>query len=407
MKSESPSSAGSVEGDPGSSSHSLDPDVVVAALSVLEEGLLFRYDSPSPESSPASCFEREFAEFLGARYAIAVNSCSSALFLALIACGVRPGDEVLIPAFTFIAVPSAAVHAGARPVLVESTADLAIDCDDLERKISSRTKALLLSYMRGRVPDLERVLNVCRRSGIQVVEDVAHGMGVEWDGLPLGRFGRAAAFSFQSHKLIDGGEGGIVVTDERDVALRVLWQSGCYDRNWRRHFLEPGDDARLEAAANALPVYGMRMSNLTASVLRPQLKRLPTLITEYAARYRSVAAGLDSCPIRLPVHPDRVTPVPDSLQFEIPALTRLQLLDFVRRCHARDVDLEVLGLDPDNSRCFWNWRFVRSPDCPRTRDLLGRLADMALPLWLDERRLGRIAEVIRTSLDEAAAGPAT
>ena len=100
---------------PGPDPHALDPDVVAAARAALDEGHLFRYDSSSPAASSASCFEREFADFLGSRYAVAVNSCSSAIFLALTSCGVRPGDEVLIPAFTFVAVPSAVVHAGAHP----------------------------------------------------------------------------------------------------------------------------------------------------------------------------------------------------------------------------------------------------------------------------------------------------
>jgi dTDP-4-amino-4,6-dideoxygalactose transaminase len=318
-----------------------------------------------------------------------------------LACGVGTGDEVLVPAFTFIAVPSAVVHAGATPVLVETTADLAIDPDDLERKVSPRTKAILLSYMRGRVPDLERVLEACSRRGVQVVEDVAHGMGVEWDGVPLGRFGRAAAFSFQSHKLLDGGEGGMVVTDDRDVALRTLLQSGCYDRNWRLHFLEEGDRDWLEEASNSLPVYGFRMSNLTAAVLRPQLPRVPTRLADYRERYRRVAEGIAECPVRLPSHSERVTSVSDSLQFEIPSLGPEQLCDFVEHCNTRGVPLQVLGLDPANSRCFWNWRFVESPGCPRTRDLLSRLADLALPLSLNERDLAHIVDVIRTGLADA------
>ena len=286
----------------------------------LEQGHLFRYDCQSPQSSETALFEREFAERVGARYAVAVNSCSSALFLALLASGVRPGDEVLLPAFTFIAVPSAVVHAGATPVLVEMTGDLAIDPDDLERKISDRTSALLLSYMRGHVPDLERVLEICAGRGIVVIEDVAHGMGVQWDGVPLGRFGRASAFSFQSYKLMDGGEGGMLVTDDREVALRALLQAGCYDRNWRLHFLPEDDLAWLEAAVNSLPAFGLRMSNLTASALRPQMARIDDRVASHRDRYLQVVAELADCPIRLPAHSDRVRPAPDSLQFEVPTL---------------------------------------------------------------------------------------
>ena len=377
--------------------------MIASAVSTLEEGLLFRYDSPSPLSSPASCFEREFADLLGARYAVAVNSCSSALFLALLACGVRPGDEVLVPAFTFVAVPSSVIHVGARPVLVEMTEDLTIDPDDMERKISEHTSALLLSYMRGHVQDLDRILRICRDRHVQVIDDVAHGMGVEWDGVPLGRFGRASAFSFQSHKLLDGGEGGMLVTDDRDVALRALVQSGCYDRNWRLHILDDADRAWLEANATSLPAYGVRMSNLTAAVLRPQLARIGERIDAYRARFGTVVEGLAGGPVRLPARSERVSPVPDSLQFEISSLDGAQALRFVEHCNQQGVALQILGLDTANARCFWNWRFFEVQECPRTRALLSRLADVALPLWLEEPLLARIPEVIRAGMERATA----
>ena len=139
---------------------SLDEGIIASVVETLEQGRLFRYDCPSPSASPTALLEQAFAERLGVRYAVAVNSCSSGLFLTLLASGVGPGDEVLVPAFTFIAVPSAVVHAQARPVLVEMTDGYAVDPDDLERKITPRTKALLLSYMRGYVPDLDRVVEI-------------------------------------------------------------------------------------------------------------------------------------------------------------------------------------------------------------------------------------------------------
>jgi perosamine synthetase len=389
---------------PRANPHALDPDVVAAAEAVLSEGHLFRYDVATPDASTAACFEREFAEFLGCRYAVAVNSCSSAIFLSLTSCGVRAGDEVLIPAFTFVAVPSAVVHAGARPVLVESTPDLAIDPDDLERKITPRTRALLLSYMRGFVPDLERVLDICARRDIVVVEDVAHGLGVRWRGAPLGRFGRAGAFSFQSHKRLDGGEGGMVVTDDREVALRALVQSGCYDDNWRLHFLDDEDHAWLEAHALSLPAYGMRMSNLTAGLLRPQLGRIDAQLERFRSRAAVVADALAGCPVRLPCQPGDVTAVPDSLQLDLESFDRSQAGRFVASCRAEGLRLGVFGLDPANSRCFWNWRFIDAQDCPRTRALLDRLADVPLPLWLPDDALPAVADTIRRALESAASG---
>ncbi len=135
----------------GRDHHSLDPDVLASAHAVLAEGHLFRYDSGSAPAS-GRVFDASSPNSSARATPWPSISCSSALFLCLTSCGVQPGDEGLIPAFTFVAVPSAVIHAGARPVLVESTPDLAIDPDDLERKITPRTRTLLLSYMRGSSP---------------------------------------------------------------------------------------------------------------------------------------------------------------------------------------------------------------------------------------------------------------
>jgi len=380
---------------------SLDDEVVASVVEVLAEGRLFRYDGPSASASTTALFEREFAEWLGVRYAVAVNSCSSGLFLALQACGVEPGDEVLVPAFTFIAVPSVVVHARARPVLVEVTDGYAVDPDDLERKITPRTKALLLSYMRGYVPDLDRVTEICDRHGVTLIEDVAHGLGVEWAGVPLGRLGRVSAFSFQSYKLLDGGEGGLVATDDREVALRTILMAGCYDRNWEKHFVSDEDRAWLEGAVNTLPAYGLRMSNLTAAALRPQVPCIERRLQDHETRFARVADGLSGLPLRIPGHPSKARPVRDSLQFELPTLSVAQRRRFVELCTARGLPLQIFGLDPTNARSFWRWSFFSWEDCPRTRALLEQTADMPLPLWVDESLLDYFVDAISASFAEA------
>jgi dTDP-4-amino-4,6-dideoxygalactose transaminase len=378
----------------------LDHAVVDSVVRTMEQGRLFRYDCADGRPSATALLERDFAAAIGARYAVAVNSCSSGLFLSLLACGIAPGDEVLVPAFTFIAVPSAVVHAGCRPVLVETTEDYAIDLDDLEAKITPRTRALLLSYMRGYVPDLDRVVEICDRHGLVLVEDVAHGLGQRWDGVPLGRFGRVAAFSFQSYKLLDGGEGGMIVTDDREVALRAILLAGCYDRNWQWHFLDDDDRSWLDQATNSLPALAMRMSNLTAAALLPQVPCIEDRAREHNERFERVAARLAGAPIRIPGHAPKLEPVRDSLQFQV-ELEPGQRATFVERCGARGLPLQIFGIDPTNARCFWNWTFAPFDECPRTRALLMRTADMPLPLWVDESVLEYFTDAIGASLDEA------
>jgi len=135
--------------------------------------------------------EAEFAAHLGARFCVAVNSCGSAMFLALLCAWVKPGDAVLMNAFTLAPVPGAVAHAGARHVLVEITQDLVINLDDLVCK-AKETGAhhLLLSHMLGHIADMPRLMGICDDLGITVIEDCAHTMGASWAGHPTGRFGK-------------------------------------------------------------------------------------------------------------------------------------------------------------------------------------------------------------------------
>jgi len=379
-------------------------DVIASVVNTLRGGRLYRYDCDHPEESVVARLEQQFAGLIGTRYALALNSCSSGLFLALLACGVGAGDEVLVPAFTFIAVPSAVIHAQATPVLVDVTDDYAIDCEDLERKITSRTRCLLLSYMRGHVPDLDRLLETCRRRGVEVVEDVAHGLGAHWGGMPLGRFGRAAAFSFQSHKLVDAGEGGMLVTDDPAVNSKAMLLAGCTEGNWRKHFATHGDADTLDSLVNALPAYGLRMSNLTAATVIPQLERVEERVQRHNANYAHLAALLSESPhLRVPRSSPKVRPAADNMQLEVRGLGPDQLLRFLALAEAKGIELGIYGLDSDNARCYWNWTFFRANDCPRTRALLSRTVDIHLPLWLEKSHLDVVGAVILDSVAEACA----
>jgi dTDP-4-amino-4,6-dideoxygalactose transaminase len=301
-------------------------------------------------------------------------------------------------------VPSAVVHAHATPVLVEMTEDLVIDCDDLERKITRRTKALLLSYMRGRVPDLDRVVEICERRGIALIEDAAHGLGVTWRGRHVGHFGRSTAFSFQSYKLLDAGEGGMFVTNDREVALRAILLSGCTEQHWQQHFLSDEDGAWLDAHVNSFPVYAFRMTNLQGAALLPQLDHIEDRVAEHNRIYERMCERLSvSSHIRVPGYLPEVRFVPDTIQFELPDLRGRQLERFVEIARDKDVPVDIFGLGATNARCFWNWTFFDANDCPHTRAMLARTVDLRLPLALDDRIFEYFADVILASAEDAAA----
>ena len=232
---------------------------------LLSTGDLFRYTAA--EGSPVALLEQEFADLLGARYALAVASCSAALFLSLKALDLPRGARVLIPAFTFAAVPSAVVHADCVPVLVEVGENYRVDMADFAEKLDG-ADAVLISHMRGHTSDMDAIMDLCDAQGIPVVEDAAHSLGTEWHGRKIGTIGKVGCFSFQSYKLVNAGEGGILITDDPEIAARCVIMSGAYESNWKKH---PGMQNSYMLWQNKLPLYNMRMQNLSAAVIRPQL----------------------------------------------------------------------------------------------------------------------------------------
>ena len=190
---------------------------------LLATGDLFRYTAP--EGAPVALLEAEFAEFMGTRYALAVSSCSAALFLALKALDLPRGARVLIPAFTFAAVPSAVVHADCTPVLVEVGPNFRIDLEDFRAKLDG-ANAVLISHMRGHTSDMDAIMTECNSRGLPVIEDAAHSLGTLWNGRKIGTLGRIGCFSFQSYKLVNAGEGGMFVTDDPELAARAVIHVG-------------------------------------------------------------------------------------------------------------------------------------------------------------------------------------
>ncbi|MGL5008891.1 MAG: DegT/DnrJ/EryC1/StrS family aminotransferase, partial [Paracoccaceae bacterium] len=239
------------------------PDAARAEIErLLTSGDLFRYTAP--EGAPVALLESEFAALLGARYALAVSSCSAALFLSLKALDLPKDARVLIPAFTFAAVPSAVVHADCIPVLVEVTGNYRVDMADFAAKLPG-AHAVMISHMRGHTSDMDAIMALCDAAGIPVIEDAAHSLGTTWHGRNIGTIGRIGCFSFQSYKLVNAGEGGIMVTDDPELAARAIIMSGAYEQNWKKH---PGLQNSFGHWQNKLPLYNLRMQNLSAAVIR-------------------------------------------------------------------------------------------------------------------------------------------
>ncbi|MBK1635281.1 DegT/DnrJ/EryC1/StrS family aminotransferase [Rhodovulum adriaticum] len=365
---------------------------------LLASGDLFRYTAP--KDAPVSLLEREFAEFMGAKYAVAVSSCSAALFLSLKALDLPRGARVLIPAFTFAAVPSAIVHADCQPVLAEVGANYRLDMDDFAAKLEDDISAVIISHMRGHTSDMDAIMDLCTARDIPVIEDAAHSLGTLWHGRKIGTIGKIGCFSFQSYKLVNAGEGGILITDDADLAARAIIMSGAYEHNWKKHHGFQNSFARWQ---NKLPLYNLRLQNLSAAVIRPQLPEIERRANDGRANHDYVAELLNRSPwldVPPPLEPE--TRAPDSIQFNLVGFDNdEEATAFQEAAKARGVSVQVFGLSQDNARAYWNWQFIEGPmpDLPQTRAMLMRACDTRLPARLTRDDLDFIA----TALVEAAA----
>lgn len=355
---------------------------VEAALAVLRSGRLHRYDVDEGEEGEAQALEREFAAWQGARFALALASGGQAMQVAMRAAGVRPGEAVLTNAWTLSAVPSAVVAAGARPVLVETTADLVIDMDDLEAKArATGARWLLLSHMRGHLCDMDALVDRCGALGVAVVEDCAHTLGARWGGRRSGSWGLAACFSTQGYKHLSSGEGGLLVTDDEGLMARATILSGSYALH-PRHGAGPPEEAFGEALLSE-PNLSARMDHLRAAILRPQLAEVEDRVARWNARHDRVARALARHPrVRLPLRPAPEAFVGSSLQFLLDGAAPHEAEALVAACAARGVSIRWFGATEPRgyTSAHGSWRFVQAQALPRTDRVLAGLFDMRLPL---------------------------
>jgi len=182
-------------------------------------------------------FEQMFREYKGSAFSLALNSCSAALHLAMLAAGIQEGDEVIVPALTFAATAHAVIHAGARPVFADSDPQtMNIDPDDIRRKVTPRTRAIIPVHFAGRPCAMDAIMDIAGSHGLKVIEDCAHAIEAEYRGKKCGTFGDMGCFSFYVTKNIVTGEGGMIITDNRDYAdaVKTLALHGMNKDAWKR-----------------------------------------------------------------------------------------------------------------------------------------------------------------------------
>jgi len=244
----------------------IDENEIRAVKEVLESGWL-------AHGPKAQEFERMFAEYVGAKYAVCVNSCTSALHLAVMALGIK--GEVILPSFTFVATANAVVTAGAKPVFADIDYDTCnIDPTDIERKMTDRTEAIMPVHYAGHPCDMKAIMKIAKKHNLFVIEDSAECIGGEFFGRKTGSFGDAGCFSFFPTKNITTGEGGMITTDDRGIAekAKTLKAHGVAADTYER---EKKEKPWLRAATEA--GYNLRMTDISAAIGIEQMKKLENM----------------------------------------------------------------------------------------------------------------------------------
>ncbi len=386
-------------------------------LDVLRRGELFRYYGNDPANPPpmVATLEREAAARFSVPYVLGVTSGTAALEIALAAAGVGPGDEVIVPAWSWISCFTAVVRTGARPVLAEVDASLCLDPQEIARKATPRTRAILVVHYQGAAADLDPILHAAHRRGLFVIEDCAEAPGATYRGRPLGSWGDAAIYSFQHNKPMTAGEGGLVATRDLRLYERAVRLSDLGQYRPHHTQITPAREAAFAGGQS-------RMSELTAAVALAQLRKLDR-IRDHCRRLKTrlvtKAGSLDGFSWRPLADPD------GDFGFELygyassaDAATHLrERLDAAgvwcqkrtgtypqyHRDYVKSGQTAHPALSPFRGLAPWPAAGYRAEDFPRTEDLTTRFVALPIGWRFTEDDVDHIAASLRLATSAAKA----
>lgn len=268
----------------GAGLHFIGAEEEALVLEVLRSRHLSRY-TPFGSTAPTktALFEAEFARRIGSGHCLGLNSCTSALIVGLRGLGIGPGDEVIVPGYTFVATIASVIHVGATPVLAEIDESLTIDPEDVRRKITPRTRAVIAVHMLGTPADLPTLRAIADEHGIALVEDVAQACGGAHSGRALGSWGSFGAFSFNVYKVLTCGDGGALVTDDPALHSRAF---SLHDHGFRRSAAGGADDD------DAVFGFNLRMHELAGAVALAQTRKLDAVLDRLRSQKRRLLAAV-------------------------------------------------------------------------------------------------------------------
>lgn len=266
-----------------------------AVMEVLDSQSLFRYYGPRHQGK-VEAFENRLRDSLDVEFVVGAANGTSALRMALAALGIGPGDEVIVPAATFIASVGAVIAARARPVFAEVDRNMLLDPEDLDRCLTPLTKAVMPVHLGGKCADLDAICEFAQEKGLHVIEDAAQAFGSVHRGRPVGTIGDIGCFSFQLEKNITSGEGGAVATRNPELFRRATIYSDQGGQFWTAH-----QGVRDHFGAEAQPIVGenLRMNEIAGAILECQLRKLPGIMQRIEGNMKALRAGAENLDLDL------------------------------------------------------------------------------------------------------------
>ena len=381
-------------------------------MDVLETGVLMRYgfDKERKGVFKVRRLEEEFAQYCGVKYALGVTSGSSALKVALTAMDVGPGDEVLVPAFTFLATYEAVLEVGAIPVMCDIDDTLNFDPEEIEKKKTRYTKAVIPVHMCGSAAKIDKIMRIARKNKLMVLEDNAQGCGASFKGKKLGGFGDMGIFSFDYYKTLTTGEGGMVITNNKKLYLRSEWYSD------HGHDHNPKVSRALEG--RTILGFNYRMNELQGAVGLAQLRKLDYIVAEQRKNKAVIKDALARVPgVKFRTLPDPAGDSATFLAFNLPE--EKEALKFQKLLSAGGLDTtcyknnkwhyvpnweHFLAFSTANSKKYpfadkankGRVKYSRK-SIPFAEDILSRTLVMGIAVRMSGERLGAITKAIENA----------
>ena len=346
-------------------------------------------------------FEKKFQDYLGVPEAVAVSSGTAGLHLALLAVGVGPGDEVITSSMTFAATANAIVLCGARPVLVDCDPDtLNIDLDGIQARINSKTKAIIPVHFAGQPCAMDEIVEIARRHGVLIIEDAAHALGTEYRGRKIGTIGDLTMFSFHPIKTITTGEGGMVVTRNKEWGerMRLLRFHGIKTSAWERH-----SGGRSPEYAIYLPGFKYTMMDLQAAIGIHQMDKVDRFVEQRASLACQYSQGLKGVeglkPLSMVPYPQRHAWHLFVVQLELEKLD-IDRNDFLVLLKERNIGAGIhfpaLHLQPYYQE---KWGY-RNGDCPHAENASDRILSLPLFPEMSEKDVQDVIQTVAEVLGE-------